>query len=97
MTKKFWNDWQKRFGETEYIYMKYEKDENNWFYPLFYPRCTKIIKGKFDGEMLTVILETTTPVYSINGIHYHKQIEVKNIKRQDIKTVYFYKLDKNIN
>ena len=28
MTKKFWADWQKRFGETESIYMKYTDDEN---------------------------------------------------------------------
>ena len=44
MTKKFWANWQKRFGETESIYMKYTDDENGRGYLLYYPNFTKIIK-----------------------------------------------------
>lgn len=90
MTKKFWADWQKRFGETESIYMKYNDNMNGRGYLLYYPNFTKIIKCTFNGDSAELVLENTVPTFNWNtGSHYTKQIETVTINRNNIKTVKF--------
>lgn len=91
MTKKFWNDWQKRFGETLEIYMKYSDDRNGFGYHLFYPHCSRIIKGTFDNDTLTLVLETRTPVFDSSGLHYHNEKSTMVVQRKNIKSVLFRK------
>ena len=58
MTKKFWNDWQKRFYETASIYMKYNEDRNNFGSYLYYPGDdVKILEAKFERNTLTLVTE----------------------------------------
>ena len=52
MTKKFWADWQKRFGETYEVYLKFKVDENGRGILLFYPNIQKITNEKKSEEKI---------------------------------------------
>ena len=92
MTKKFWNDWQKRFGETDGIYMKFDEDLNNFDSYLYYPGDdVKILEAKFEGNTLTLITEQLKSKLCRTGIHYYKEKITYTVERKNIKTVYFKK------
>lgn len=90
MTKKFWNDWQKRFGETVSIYMKYNEDWNGYGSYLYYPSDdVKILEVKFEGDTLTLITEQLKSKLDRTGLHYYKENVTYVVERKNIKTVYF--------
>ena len=90
MTKKFWNDWQKRFGETVGIYMKYNEDRNGYGSYLYYPSDdVKILEAKFEGNTLTMITEQLKSKLDRTGLHYYKENVTYVVERKNIKTVYF--------
>ena len=95
MTKKFWNDWQKRFDQTQVIYMKFfDEDWNGYGYYLYYPSDdVKILKSKFEGDTLTLITEQLKSKLDRTGLHYYKEKITYTVERKNIKTVYFKKYE----
>lgn len=89
MTKKFWNDWQKRVGETETIYVNYDGINGKYSYPLFYPRVSTLISAKFNGNEVELTYDTKTTVFGRNGIYYHVERTTKTLHRKYISTVEF--------
>ena len=90
MTKKFWNDWQKRVGETKAIYGWYENSKG---------RCIggsligylpfKIISAKFNGDIVELVLETKSEVFGKNGYHIHVENRYLTLNRKEIATIIF--------
>lgn len=104
MTKKFWDDWQKRFGETEQIYIACQlsflkKYRNSMRYSnnLLRKRVCgdpsdRIISAKFNGDTVDFIIER----YNIVSGHgfkyfYKKENEYVTLQRKDIVSVSFLK------
>lgn len=93
MTKKFWNDWKNRIGETEEIYVFYEVfGEKRWHggrvsgqychYPF------RILKADFNGTTsVDLCLEITKP----SGLHYVVENKYITLLRKNIATVEFKK------
>jgi len=87
MTKKFWNDWQKRVGETKEI---------KGFYIYGGIGCSlvgylpfRILSAKFDKDVVDLILEETS-YNPISGRH-HVENRYVTLNRKDIATVRFNK------
>ena len=93
MTKKFWNDWQKRFHETAGIYMKLKEDRNDYGSYLYYPGDAEILEAKFEGNTLTLVTEELKPKIDRTGFHYYKEKITYTVERKNIKTVYFKKYE----
>lgn len=93
MTKKFWNDWQKRFYETTGIYMKLKEDRNDFGSYLYYPGDAEILEAKFEGNTLTLVTEELKLKFDRNGFHYYKEKITYMVERKNIKTVYFKKYE----
>lgn len=90
MTKKFWNDWQNRIGETKAIYGWYENSKGKevggsliGYLPF------KIISVKFNGNTVNLVLETKSEVFGKNGYHIHTENKYFTFNRKDIATVEF--------
>ena len=91
MTKKFWNDWKLRLGETEEIYVFYEVlGEKRWhggcisglhcYYPF------KILSANFNGNIsVDLCLEIIKP----GSRHYTTENKYVTLMRKDIATVKF--------
>ena len=88
MTKKFWNDWQKRVGETKAIYGWYENSKGKCIggslvgYLPF-----RIISAKFNKNIVELVLEET----SLNVItnRHHVENRYLTLNRKEIATIYF--------
>ena len=87
MTKKFWNDWQKRVSETKEI---------KGFYIYGGIGCSlvgylpfRILSAKFDKDVADLILEETS-YNPITGRH-HVENRYITLNRKDIATVRFKK------
>lgn len=83
MTKKFWNDWQKRLGETKNIVIK------NAYYGthrLLYPGYDELVKATFKRNYVSITIESIR----VNFQH-QTHIEYKTYKfhRTEIVTVLF--------
>lgn len=93
MTKKFWADWQKRFGETKNIYLFY-KDSTNWngssciFDGEF---GDKLIHAKFYDNKVKLIIERKYLKTSNFSTFNHIDVETKTYDRNEIATIKFYK------
>jgi len=103
MTKKFWNDWQKRIGETKQVYLSYD-----FFGRKMNGRCNcrrlltyrltddgndKVISVKFNGDTVSMVIERKTCVTDLSsrrGYHYHSENEHITLNREDIITVEFF-------
>lgn len=90
MTKKFWNDWQKRIGETKQIYGWYENSKGKCvggsltgYLPF------KILSAKFNGDTIDLKLEIKSEVWTFQGIHTHVENKYLTLNRKDISTVEF--------
>ena len=103
MTKKFWNDWQKRVGETKQIYLVYEsfgkKINKLWYargllsYHLDGDPSDRIISIKFKGDTIDMVIERQSFVSDLSsrrGYHYHSENEYVTLKREDIISVEFF-------
>ena len=87
MTKKFWNDWQKRVGETKQILGFLPWGEAGGSLIGYLP--FKIISAKFNGNTVELVLETKSEVFGKNGYHIHIENKYFTFNRKDIATVEF--------
>lgn len=99
MTKKFWNDWQKRVGETKAIYgwckwtrhdgveMKREGGSLIGYSPF------KILSAKFNGDTVDLKLEVVDRTFNRSTWSFNNHVENKYyvLHRNDISTVKFIK------
>lgn len=91
MTKKFWNDWQKRVGETIniYIYIYWNglkiRRHSGILHEL---NDDKLIKATFHEDTVDLIIERHYP--TLNNI-VHIENEYKTLHREDIATIKFKK------
>lgn len=95
MTKKFWNDWQKRIGETKNIYLF-------WIHPDGYRRKRYggvlsalngdvLLKANFHGDAVDLTIERHTEVVDWALLRRHKHIENQYITlhREEIANIEF--------
>ena len=109
MTKKFWNDWQKRIGETKQVYLAYkpyfrDRIENRLSYSrdllgyrLDKDGCDEIVSVKFDGNSVHFVISRKTLVTDLasrRGYHYHAENKEISVNRKDIVSVEFFKKKK---
>ena len=101
MTKKFWNDWKRRFGETEQVYIARQKCRwHDYDNSLRYSHDLldlgvgeRILSCKFNGNTVELVIErkiyegtSTFPYY-----HYNSKNECITLKRKDIVSLDFKK------
>ena len=97
MTRKFFNDWQKRIGETKNIYswLTYqtydgiEKKQIGGSIVGYLP--FKILSAKFNKNIVDLVLEIKREAWNKNGIHIHVENKYITLNRKDIATVTFNK------
>ena len=101
MTKKFWNDWKARIGETEQVYLcpknGWLKGRNDLFHAdrlLDLYTGERILSRKFNGNTIEFVIERK--IYTEGGpwplcYHYETQNECVTIHRKDIVSVTFKK------
>lgn len=87
MTKKFWNDWQNRIGETKQILGFLPWGEAGGSLIGYLP--FKIISAKFNGDTVELVLETKSEVFGKNGYHIHVENKYFTFNRKDIATIEF--------
>lgn len=101
MTKKFWNDWKKRVGETEQIYTAY-KWLDHYRNERSYAHCVlnklngdRIIKTSFNGDKVDLVIErhSRTFSYSSWAFHEHVENEYLTLNRNDIVSIDFKRYD----
>lgn len=92
MTKKFWNDWQKRIGETYRIDLFESIKVNGKFYNrwnllnhLF--ADDKIIKANFNNDSVDLVIEQH--IWVSPG-HLHKENFYVTLERTNIKSIEFF-------
>ena len=104
MTKKFWNDWKCRVGETEEVYLcrpksKWLDYQNSMYYSIHLLNLNKgerILSYKFKGEDVELVIERKNYVYDGHGeYHYNVQNEYLTLHRKDIVSVRFKKYEGN--
>ena len=91
MTKKFWNDWQNRIGETKNICL-FSKYHGNAFYGSRVLNIDdRLIKVKFHGDEVNLIIERHTQMIDWHtcSLKQHVENEYLTLNRKDIATVEF--------
>ena len=96
MTKKFWNDWKRRIGETYLIWL-YEsvivngKCHNGWNILNHTYADDEIIKATFNGDFVDLVIKKHTWVIGkgSNSGHLHSEIFYITLDRKNIKTIEF--------
>lgn len=102
MTKKFWNDWKNRVGETEQVYLC--RPKSKWFdysNSLSYSRDLlnlrnkeRILSYKFNDDVVEFVIERKNIVYDEHyHCHYNTQNEYVKINRKDIISIKFKKYE----
>lgn len=94
MTKKFWNDWQNRIGETKNIWL-FSKYYGNAFYGLYVLNTDDhLIKATFHGDAVDLIIERHKWVFGVNcNDHFHIENEYLTLHREEISSIEFKKYD----
>ena len=98
MTKKFWNDWKGRIGETEQVYLCWKfNNDNRLRYSsdlLDLDVGDRILSTEFNKDTVKMKIERKNYVadYSTKGYHYNVQNEYVTIDRKDIVSVEFKKI-----
>lgn len=93
MTKKFWNDWQNRIGETKKIIGWYEESSGKrrlggsliGYWPF------KIISAKFNEDTVDLTLEVELDVVDENGWQIRLGNKNFTLHRTEIARVEFFK------
>lgn len=87
MTKKYWNDWQKRLGETKQIYLCYPKRL------LYSDKGERILSYKFNGDTVDLVIQRKRYVSDNKPpyYHYHVENEYITLNRVDIASIEFDK------
>ena len=92
MTKKFWNDWQKRLGETKRIHLFYPDHVYSSKRYTWHLSADKFISFKFEGDKVEIVYEEKHPVFnSHTGSHWHIQSHKTTLYRKDITSIEFIK------
>lgn len=93
MTKKFWNDWQKRIGETKDILINciiFNKSKTNTYYHHIlsdYCGDDKILKASFHGDAVDLIIEK----HGWGNGHYTVENDYLTLHRIEIDSIEFIK------
>ena len=93
MTKKFWNNWQKRIGETKNIWL-FSKYYGNAFYGHYLLNDNdRIIKTLFHGDKVDLVIERHHTVIDWNtrSLKQHVENEYLTLHRTEIATIEFIK------
>ena len=97
MTRKYWNDWRKRIGETINIYLFWKNhiDGRKWKASrgLLDPE-DRIVKATFHEKSVDLTVERKTYVFSISGPHLHSENEHIVLEREKIACIEFKKIEK---
>ena len=96
MTKKFWNNWQKRIGETKNIqlFYVYPNGSKRKSYELLNNNAgDSLIKADFHGDLVDLIIERHNIVMNWKTLESHQHIEneYRTLHREDIATIEFIK------
>lgn len=99
MTKKFWNDWQKRADETDNIWLFSLYNgvkRNTWSIPIFsvlseFRNGDKIVNIHFHGDAVDLIIERHEDVYKNGNMHQVVYNEYKTLHREEISKIEFKK------
>lgn len=99
MTKKFWEDWQNRIGETDNIIILHPFILNGVYFRrrlIDTASGSKLIKATFNGDTVDLVIELHTSVFNKDLWVFNERIEnvYLTLRRKDIKTIYFKKYDK---
>lgn len=100
MTKKYWNNWKKRFSETKNIYLFWTYRTVDGVHTeissggvLDYWGRDVIIDHKFDGDEVHLTIERHREVFDFSSgrpsRHCHTENEYVTLKREDIGRVEF--------
>ena len=95
MTKKFWNDWQKRVGETKniYLFLIYPDGYRHMRYSGILNECNGdvLLKANFHGDAVDLTIERHTEVVDWALLRRHKHIENQYITlhREEIANIEF--------
>ncbi len=99
MTKKFWNDWQKRIGETYRIDLFNSVRVNDEFYNRWNLLShafadDEIIKATFNGDVVDLVIKQYR--YTLQN-HLHEENLYVRLERTNIKSIEFkrYTFEKN--
>jgi hypothetical protein len=87
MTKKFWNDWQKRKGETKNVFA-YNKSRILILNPK-----DEIVEIKFDNDndYVYITVNHCYTAFSNGNVHFGKELMNHSYHRTDIKNIEFIK------
>ena len=91
MTRKFWNDWQKRIADTKKIIGWYEEACGKRKGSLIGYLPFKILSAKFNNDTVDLVLELEFDVVDENGWHTRFENKTFTLNRKDIATVEFFK------
>lgn len=99
MTKKFWEDWQNRIGETDNIIILRPFIHNGVYFRrrlIDTASGSKLMKATFNGDTVDLVIELHTSVFDKDlwGFKEHIENVYLTLRRKDIKTIYFKKYDK---
>ena len=93
MTKKYWNNWQNRIGETKNIYL-FSKYYGNAFYGSYVLNTNdRLIKATFHGDAVDLIIERHNKVIDWNtrSLKQHVENEYLTLHRNEIASIEFIK------
>lgn len=93
MTKKFWNDWQKRVYETEniYLFLVYNETVRTTSNCALLSKSLgdKIVKAEFHNDAVDLVIERHTSAWKNGQIHQVIQNEYKTLHREEIAKIKF--------
>ncbi len=91
MTKKFWNDWQNRIGETKNIYLNHwitnPKLDRTYYHTLLsnVHGEDKILKASFNGDSVDLVIER----HGWGNGHHTVENEYLTLNRTEIENIEF--------
>jgi len=92
MTKKFWNDWQNRIGETKNIYLNHfititNKGNRTYYYSILsnVHGEDKILHASFHGDTVDLTIER----HSWENGHHTVENEYLTLNRTEIANIEF--------
>ena len=93
MTKKFWADWQKRFGETKNIWL-FSKYYGNACYGSYVLNTNdRLIKATFHGDVVDLVIERHNRIidWHTRSLKQHVENEYLTLYRNEIASIEFNK------
>jgi hypothetical protein len=97
MTKKFWNDWKGRIGETKniYLFLIYPDGYRHMRYSGILNECNGdvLLKANFHGDAVDLVIERKTEVinWALRRRQQHIENEYITLHREEIASIEFNK------